>query len=381
MMRKKTNKWEIKEETFLAKLSAFWDLLLVGVVIALIYLNQDINYDDFSNNLLMAFGSVAILYILHRMIKRFSRLLDEPGFDYEGNIVSHRENWLLKYIIMPLFFFCAFMILVSLFHIQSPFISQLNEGVAITGLVISTRNLILAGFVFIAIMLVTRFLQRVTLSKLKEHVELGITFKNSLLGGMGYLGVILAFCGLFAFLGANILPIILLCAALLIGIAFGFKDMFQNFVAGLIILMERPIKIGDWIIVEETEGFVRKINLCSTEIETFDKASVLLPNTDITQKKIINWTHVDTIGRTEVKISVAYGTNIEKVRSLLLKIAQNHPSVLDDPIPSVIITDIANGHVEMELRCFIPNKVQIFSIANTLREEIYEALQKAKIKN
>ena len=61
MMRKKTNKWEIKEETFLAKLSAFWDLLLVGVVIALIYLNQDINYDDFSNNLLMAFGSVAIL--------------------------------------------------------------------------------------------------------------------------------------------------------------------------------------------------------------------------------------------------------------------------------------------------------------------------------
>ena len=82
MMRKKTNKWEIKEETFLAKLSAFWDLLLVGVVIALIYLNQDINYDDFSNNLLMAFGSVAILYILYRMIKRFSRLLDEPGFDY-----------------------------------------------------------------------------------------------------------------------------------------------------------------------------------------------------------------------------------------------------------------------------------------------------------
>ena len=81
-MRKKINKWEIEEETFLAKLSAFWDLLLVGVVIALIYLNQDMNYDDLSNDLLMAFGSAAILYILYRMIKRFARLLDKPAFDY-----------------------------------------------------------------------------------------------------------------------------------------------------------------------------------------------------------------------------------------------------------------------------------------------------------
>ena len=380
-MRKKINKWEIEEETFLAKLSAFWDLLLVGVVIALIYLNQDMNYDDLSNDLLMAFGSAAILYILYRMIKRFARLLDKPAFDYEGNVVSYREGWLLKYMIMPLFFFCAFMILMGLFHVHSPLLYHLNEGFAVTGLVISTRNLILAGFVFIAIMLVTRFIQRMTLAKLKEHVELGVTFKNSLLTGMGYLGIVLAFCGLFAFLGANILPVVLLGAALLIGVAFGFKDMFQSFVAGLIILMERPIKIGDWVVIDGAEGFVRKINLCTTEIETFDKASVLFPNTDITQKRILNWTHVDTIGRTEVKVSVAYGTDIEKVRTLLLKTAQNHPSVLDDPAPSVIVTDISHGRVEMELRCFIPNKVQIFSIANTLRCEIYEALCKAKIKS
>ena len=145
--------------------------------------------------------------------------------------------------------------------------------------------------------------------------------------------------------------------------------------------MERPIKIGDWVVIDGAEGFVRKINLCTTEIETFDKASVLFPNTDITQKRILNWTHVDTIGRTEVKVSVAYGTDIEKVRTLLLKTAQSHPSVLDDPAPSVIVTDISHGRVEMELRCFIPNKVQIFSIANTLRCEIYEALCKAKIKS
>ena len=376
----KLSNWIADEEAFMAKLSAFWDVLLVAIVIAFVSVNQDLEYDENLKSILLFCATLSVFYVLYRMIRRFARLLDEPYFDFEGRPQQRKQSWFLNYLINPLFFFCAFLILTGLFHVDIQFMDRLSAGFSFAGLIISTRTLILAGFVFLIVLTLTRFVQRVTLEKLQEHVEMGITFKNSLVAGMGYFGAVLAFCGLFAALGANVLPFVLLLAALFIGMCFGLKDMIQNFVSGMQILWTRSIKIGDWIVVNQAEGFVKRITLCSTEIETLDKASVIFPNTDITTKKIINWTHEDTIGRTEVKVTVPYGVKMQKVRDIMLQIADNHPSVLEDPTPSVVVLDIRKDSVDLELRCFIPNKVQRFSIANTLREEIYDALIKAKIK-
>lgn len=376
----KLSNWIADEEAFVAKLSAFWDVLLVAIVIAFVSVNQDLEYDENLKSILLFCATLSVFYVLYRMIRRFARLLDEPYFDFEGRPQQRKQSWFLNYLINPLFFFCAFLILTGLFHVDIQFMDRLSAGFSFAGLIISTRTLILAGFVFLIVLTLTRFVQRVTLEKLQEHVEMGITFKNSLVAGMGYFGAVLAFCGLFAALGANVLPFVLLLAALFIGMCFGLKDMIQNFVSGMQILWTRSIKIGDWIVVNQAEGFVKRITLCSTEIETLDKASVIFPNTDITTKKIINWTHEDTIGRTEVKVTVPYGVKMQKVRDIMLQIADNHPSVLEDPTPSVVVLDIRKDSVDLELRCFIPNKVQRFSIANTLREEIYDALIKAKIK-
>ncbi len=376
----KLSGWVADEEAFMAKLSAFWDVLLVAIVIAFVSVNQDLEYDENLKSILLFCATLSVFYVLYRMIRRFARLLDEPYFDFEGRPQQRKQSWFLNYLINPLFFFCAFLILTGLFHVDIQFMNRLSVGFPFAGLVISTRTLILAGFVFLIVLTLTRFVQRVTLEKLQEHVEMGITFKNSLIAGMGYFGAVLAFCGLFAALGANVLPFVLLLAALFIGMCFGLKDMIQNFVSGMQILWTRSIKIGDWIVVDRAEGFVKRITLCSTEIETLDKASVIFPNTDITTKKIVNWTHEDTIGRTEVKVTVPYGVKMQKVRDIMLQIADNHPSVLEDPAPSVVVLDIRKDSADVELRCFIPNKVQRFSIANTLREEIYDALIKAKIK-
>ena len=376
----KLSGWVADEEAFMAKLSAFWDVLLVAIVIAFVSVNQDLEYDENLKSILLFCATLSVFYVLYRMIRRFARLLDEPYFDFEGRPQRKKQSWFLNYLINPLFFFCAFLILTGLFHVDIQFMDRLSAGFSFAGLIISTRTLILAGFVFLIVLTLTRFVQRVTLEKLQEHVEMGITFKNSLIAGMGYFGAVLAFCGLFAALGANVLPFVLLLAALFIGMCFGLKDMIQNFVSGMQILWTRSIKIGDWIVVDRAEGFVKRITLCSTEIETLDKASVIFPNTDITTKKVINWTHEDTIGRTEVKVTVPYGVKMQKVRDIMLQIADNHPSVLEDPAPSVVVLDIRKDSVDLELRCFIPNKVQRFSIANTLREEIYDALVKAKIK-
>lgn len=377
----KLSDWVADEEAFMAKLSAFWDVLLVAIVIAFVSVNQDLEYDENLKSILLFCATLSVFYVLYRMIRRFARLLDEPYFDFEGRPQQRKQSWFLNYLINPLFFFCAFLILMGLFHVDIQFMERLSAGFSFAGLVISTRTLILAGFVFLIVLTLTRFVQRVTLEKLQEHVEMGITFKNSLIAGMGYFGAVLAFCGLFAALGANVLPFVLLLAALFIGMCFGLKDMIQNFVSGMQILWTRSIKIGDWIVIDKAEGFVKRITLCSTEIETLDKASVIFPNTDITTKKIVNWTHEDTIGRTEIKVTVPYGVKMQKVRDIMLQIADNHPSVLEDPAPSVVVLDIRKDSVDVELRCFIPNKVQRFSIANTLREEIYDAFVKAKIKD
>ncbi len=376
----KLSNWIADEESFISKLSAFWDVLLVGIVITFVSFNQDIEYDENLKDILLFCGTISIFYVLYRMIRRFARLINEPYFDFEGRIQVRKQSLFLSYLINLLFIFCAFLILLELFKINIQFINHLSIGFSFAGLIISTRTLILSGFVFLLIIALTRFIQKIVLGKLQEYVEMGVAFKNSLIRTIGYLGAILAYCGLFAALGANVLPFILLLAALFIGLCFGLKDIIQNFVSGMQILWTRSIKIGDWVMIDGAEGFVKRITLCSTEIETLDKASIIFPNIDITTKKIENWTHEDTIGRTEVKITVPYGVKMEKVRDIMLKIANNHPSVLEDPAPSVIVLSIHKDYADVELRCFIPNKVQRFSIANTLREEIYDALVKAKIK-
>ncbi len=376
----KLSNWVADEEAFMTKLSAFWDVLLVAIVIGLVSVNQDLQYDANLKSILLFCATLSVFYVLYRLIRRFARVLDEPYFDFEGRPQHKKQSWFLNYLINPLFFFCAFLILTELFKINFKFMDKFSNGFSFAGLVISTRTVILAGFVFLAVLTVTRLVQKVTLEKLQEHVEMGLTFKNSLIAGMGYFGAVLAFCGLFAALGANVLPFVLLLAALFVGMCFGLKDTIQNFVSGMQILWSRSIKIGDWVVLDGAEGFVKRITLSSTEIETLDKASVIFPNTDITTKKMTNWTHEDSIGRTEVKVTIPFGVKMKKVREIMLKVADNHLSVLEDPAPSVVVVDIRQDCVDVELRCFIPNKVQRLSIANTLREEIYDAFVKAKIK-
>ncbi len=376
----KLPKWWIDEEIWLSRISAFWDVFLMVFIAFLIYLNRDIGYMDTWSNILLICSALLIIYILFRTVHRFERILNEPYFDFEGNLVVKKYSWIAKRVINPFFLFVAFLVLTALFKIQFQFLKWLEKGFEFAGLTVSVRTIIISGFVFLGLLVGTRFIQRIVLSKLKDSVEMGIAFKNSLLSGIGFLGLILAVCGFLTSLGANILPFIILVFLFSTGLFLGFKEAIQNFMAGLVILWERPIKIGDWIVLDGEEGFVRKITLCSTQIETFDKASIIFPNSKIISGKIENWTHMDTIGRTEVNIIFPYGTKLDPVKKILLKVAKNHPSVLETPVPSVVVIDIPERRVTLSLRCFIPNKVQRLSIANTLREEIYNALMKAKIK-
>src|SRR5258706_10740937 len=136
----------------------------------------------------------------------------------------------------------------------------------------------------------------------------------------GYLGVIAAITLALGNLGIDLEKIALVGGALSVGIGVGLQSIVSNFVSGLILLAERPIRVGDAIVVKGEEGYVRRVRVRATEIETYDRASVIIPNSEFITRVVKNWTRADTLGRIVVKEGVAYDSDPDQGRDILLEI-------------------------------------------------------------
>jgi small-conductance mechanosensitive channel len=192
----------------------------------------------------------------------------------------------------------------------------------------------------------TRFLPRTSLEPSLQHSVATI---------FGYLGVVAALALALAALGIDLQKITLVAGALSIGIGFGLQSVVSNFVSGLILLTERPIRVGDMIVVKGEEGFVRQIRVRATEIETFERASVIIPNSELITGVVKNWTHANTLGRIIVKVGVGYDSDADEVRAILLSVAQEHPQILQSPGPQVYLANFGDSALEFELRCVVAN--------------------------
>jgi small-conductance mechanosensitive channel len=131
--------------------------------------------------------------------------------------------------------------------------------------------------------------------------------------------------------------------AVAIGFGFGAQNIINNFISGWILMWERPIRINDFIEVGETTGTVEEINTRSTRIRRVDGVHLLVPNSQLLEQTVVNWTLVDKLLRCIVRIGVVYGADVEKVKELLLKVANDHPLVLDDPEPVVYFEDFGDN--------------------------------------
>src|SRR5205085_7878480 len=145
---------------------------------------------------------------------------------------------------------------------------------------------------------------------------------------IGYLGVIAALTFALAELGIDVQKIALIAGALSVGIGFGLQSIVSNFVSGLILLAERPIRVGDSIVVKGEEGYVRRISVRATEIETFERASVIIPNSELITGVVKNWTHTNTLSRLNIKLAIPYDCDPDTVMEILTTCVVEHPSVL-----------------------------------------------------
>ena len=161
-----------------------------------------------------------------------------------------------------------------------------------------------------------------------------------------------------------------LIAAVGVGLGFGLQEIVSNFVSGIILLIERPIQVGDVITVGDMAGTVRRINIRATTILNFDRQEVVVPNRELITNKVTNWTRGDTINRLAVNIGVAYGSDVDLVSSILEQIAKDDRDVLDDPPPIVTFAEHGESSLDFVLRVFIPEPGVRLSVCDRLNKAI-----------
>ncbi len=256
---------------------------------------------------------------------------------------------------------------------------QLFRGVQIGDFTFSLSDVILALLMFAAVMLITRLVQRGLDRHLLPNLVRDHGVRNALKTGVGYVGVIVAALVAISAVGLDLTNLALVAGALSVGLGFGLQNVVNNFVSGLILLIERPIKQGDWVVVGSHEGTVKNVNVRSTEIETFQRASVIIPNADLIATPVTNWTHKNHFGRVEILVGVSYDSDPEQVRDILLDIGRSHPEVMSDPDCSVYFRDFGASSLDFQLRCFLRDIDYFVIVVSDLRYAIFKRFKEEGI--
>jgi potassium efflux system protein len=168
-------------------------------------------------------------------------------------------------------------------------------------------------------------------------------------------------------------------AALSVGIGFGLQEIVANFICGLILLFEQPIRVGDTVTVGETSGVVTRIRMRATTIRDWDRRELLVPNKEFITGRLLNWSLSDQLTRFVVVIGVAYGTNLKKAMELAIEAAQEHPDVLDDPAPFITFDEFGDNSLQLVLRCFMGSVDKRLTTSSQIRLAVNDKFNEAGI--
>jgi small-conductance mechanosensitive channel len=252
-------------------------------------------------------------------------------------------------------------LLIVIWDLSSNAVQQLQfiftQGFTIGSLNVVPSRILMALLSLGVLVAVSAWLKRRLQQNLaKTPMERGA--REAIVTMSGYVGIAVAIIVALGIAGLDFSNLALIAGALSVGIGFGLQNIVNNFISGLILLFERPVKTGDWIVVGDTEGYVKRIRIRSTQIQTFDRADVIVPNAELISGQVTNWMLHDAMGRAVVPVGVAYGSNTQKVREILLKVAAEHPEVMsgaNGPAPYVLFREFGDSSLNFELRCYIKN--------------------------
>jgi small-conductance mechanosensitive channel len=192
-------------------------------------------------------------------------------------------------------------------------------------------------------------------------------------------GVIIAGAVAFSYLGLSLDRLTIVAGALSVGIGFGLQSIVNNFVSGLILLWERPIRVGDLVVVGDGEGYVRHINVRATEIETFDRSTVLVPNSNLISGIVRNRVRAGRTGRVLVTVPAPRASDPDQVAEIMRDAALAHREVMSEPPPRVLFKKITDAAIEFDLVCFVDEIDTVPRVTSDLYFAIYRRLREVGI--
>ncbi|RXZ33276.1 mechanosensitive ion channel family protein [Oxalobacteraceae bacterium CAVE-383] len=256
---------------------------------------------------------------------------------------------------------------------------QLHDGISIGEIAIKPGSVFQALLVLGLALLGLRVLKRWLVDRFLPTTSLDPGMQTSTSTLFGYAGGVVAVALALSALGIGLERIAWVASALSVGIGFGLQAVVQNFVSGLILLAERPVKVGDWVSLGGVEGDIRRINVRATEIQMGDRSTVIVPNSQFITSTVRNVTHTNPLGLVQIKLPVPLGTDAEQARKLLLEAFQANPGILDDPAPNVQLDGIDNNNLIFNATGFASSPRLAYGIRSDLLFDILKRLGEAEI--
>jgi small-conductance mechanosensitive channel len=249
-------------------------------------------------------------------------------------------------------------------------------GFSVGDVTISISSILIAAALFAAGFTVTRIIQRWLDNTFLPATDLDAGLRNSIRTAAGYVGIITAGMIAFTYLGLSLERVTIVAGALSVGIGFGLQSIVNNFISGLILLWERPIRVGDLVVVGDGEGYVRRINVRSTEIQTFDRSTLIVPNSNLISGIVRNRVRNDRVGRVLVSVPVPRATDPDQVAEIMRRAALAHREIMSEPMPRVLFKKATENTIDFDLVCFVDDIDSAGRVSSDLYFEIFRELRK-----
>jgi small-conductance mechanosensitive channel len=340
-------------------------IVVTGAIVATMYIGFQ------STRAMSDEGSLARTFVGRRLVGSFG--FDDAGLEKFGLFCSIVINLLIVAVGLP------FILLQWGFQpgdIQA-WVQRLEDGIQLGGFTFSPGGFLTGAVIFALGYFLTRWFQAWLDGRVLARGRVDAGVRNSIRLVVGYAGLSIAALLAVSAAGINLSSLALVAGALSVGIGFGLQNIVNNFVSGLILLVERPFKVGDWIVAGSAEGIVKKISVRATEIETFRRQTVMLPNSELINSAVGNWTHRNRVRRLDIPVVAAAGADPRKVHALLQEIARAQPQGLKNPEPVVSFDSVGDLGMKFQVMIYladlsdggtVQNEV-LFSIVDTFERE------------
>ena len=368
-----------------------WLLRLGALLFALVFMTQLWGNAELANSLFAASLRTMIAILAFGLLAYLAHGAVEWAVSYSPlqtiSLISNNAGTIARRAAFVCDLFISFILLSGLLVIWQGYASP---GEAISALLslsfpigageITLSLILMAVGLFGLFVLASWILQNVLTHDVlaKRNVDSGVRIAISRL--VHYALVFTGFVVALSVLRFDLTKFTLLLSALGVGIGFGLQAVVNNFVCGLILLFERPVRVGDTIDLGGQWAEIKRIGLRSTTVQTFDRADVILPNADLITNQVINWTLTDRHARSIIAVGVAHGSDVQLVMQTLKACALSYPGVMKEPEPQILLRRFTESSLDFELRAWVEDVSGRLGVESGLRQEIEQRFREAGIK-